>query len=315
MRRFRALIAGLTIAIGLSATVPAAAENVLRWASTTGALTIDPHAYDETPTWAQLRQVYEPLIGFNSNLDLVPGLAVAWRLVEPTVWEFELRPNVRFHDGTLLTAADVVFSFARTRTELPISPGTQIESIAAVRAIDEHTVRIETRFPDPGLQEKVRRTYIMSESWAAAHDAQVPVNLGVGEENYASRHANGTGPFILKEFEPNGPVVMVRNPDWWGFERYPHNIDRIEYMPITDPKERLWRVVGRLAEPSSAPAWPPCSPAVPGLRARSAGGRGAGFNRPRRHRCNRAARTGPNYSSGCALVALLDRPTAEHLSA
>ena len=144
------------------------------------------------------------MIGFDSDLDLVPQLAVAWRLVDPTTWEFELRPNVRFHDGTPLTAADVVFSFARAKTELPLGFAGRIESVAEVRAIDEHTVRIETKFPDPQLWDKVRTIAIMSESWAAAHDARVPVNVSAGEENYASRHANGTGPFILKEFEPNG---------------------------------------------------------------------------------------------------------------
>ena len=91
------------------------------------------------------------MIQYDSNLDLVPQLAVTWRLVEPTAWEFELRPSVRFHDGTPLTAADVVFSFARAKTELPWGLAGFIESIADVRAIDEHTVRIETKFPDPLL--------------------------------------------------------------------------------------------------------------------------------------------------------------------
>jgi peptide/nickel transport system substrate-binding protein len=146
---------------------------------------------------------------------------------------------VRFHDGTPFTAADVVFSFARAKTKLPVGFAGRIESITAVRAIDEHTVRIETKFPDPQLWEKVSYIGIMSEAWAMAHDARVPVNVGSGDENFASRHANGTGPFILKEFEPNGRIVMVRNPDWWGFERYAHNLDRIEYTPIADPEDRL----------------------------------------------------------------------------
>jgi peptide/nickel transport system substrate-binding protein len=87
--------------------------------------------------------------------------------------------------------------------------------------------------------DQLRPIRIMSQHWAEAHDARVPVNVSAGEENFASRHANGTGPFILKQFEPNGRIVVVRNPDWWGLERYPHNIDPIEYTPIPDPKERL----------------------------------------------------------------------------
>ena len=234
----RLWFAWVVTGIALAVTGPAAAENVLRWASAGGALTADPHGYDDQQTFAQFRQVYEPLVGLDSNLDLAtagggmaPGCA--------DHWEFELRPNVRFQDGAPFTAADVVFSFARAKTELPVGLAARIESIAEVRAVDEHTVRIETKFPDPQLWDKVRPISIMSERWAAAHDARVPVNVSAGQENYASRHANGTGPFVLKEFEPNGRVVMVRNPDWWGLERYPHNLDRIEYTPIADPEERL----------------------------------------------------------------------------
>jgi peptide/nickel transport system substrate-binding protein len=239
MRCYRAFFAGLTIVTACAAAGPAAAENVLRWASAGGALTADPHGYDDIQTTAQLRQVYEPLVGFDSDLNLVPQLALAWRLVDPTTWEFELRPSVRFHDGTPFTAADVVFSFGRAKTELPAGFAGRIESVAEVRAVDEHTVRIKTKFPDPQLWDKVRTIAIVSESWATAQDARIPVNVSANEESYASRHANGTGPFILKEFEPNGPVVMVRNADWWGLEHYPHNLDRIEFTPIADPEQRL----------------------------------------------------------------------------
>jgi peptide/nickel transport system substrate-binding protein len=235
----RSLFAALTVVVHLAYAAPAVAENVLRWASAGGATTLDPHAYDYLQTWAQFTQIYEGLVGLDSNLNVVPRLARAWRLVEPTIWEFELRPNVRFQDGTPLTAADVVFSFGRAKTELPTGMAHRIESIAAVHAIDDHTVRVETKFPDPQLWYMVRAIGIMSDGWATTHDARIPVNVSAGEENYATRHADGTGPFIVKDFEPDGRVVMVRNPDWWGLERYPHNIDRIEYTPIADPQARL----------------------------------------------------------------------------
>jgi peptide/nickel transport system substrate-binding protein len=237
MSKFSAAVVGLMAAVVLAA--PASAENVLRWASVGGALTADPHAYSESPTNAQLTQVYDVLIGLDSNLELAPRLATSWRLVDPTTWELELRPNVRFHDGTPFSAADVAFSIARARTELPSGFADRTESIAHVQVIDEHTVRIVTKFPAPQLYDNLRTIRIMSKRWAEAHDAGVPVSPSAGDENYASRHANGTGPFILKEFEPNGPLIMVRNPDWWGLERYPHNIDRIKYTPIADSEARL----------------------------------------------------------------------------
>jgi peptide/nickel transport system substrate-binding protein len=154
MIRFEASIAALAIGIVISLAGPASAENVLRWASAGGAATFDPHAFDEDRTFAQLAQVYEPLIGLDSNLMSAPRLATTWRLVNPTTWEFELRDNVRFHDGTPLTARDVALSFQRAKTELspPVGVAHRIESIAAVRAIDEQTVHIETKFPDQGCR-------------------------------------------------------------------------------------------------------------------------------------------------------------------
>jgi peptide/nickel transport system substrate-binding protein len=239
MNRLFVRIAGLALVVAFATPAPAAAENVLRWASVGGALTFDPLGYDDVPTNGQVRQVYETLVTFDADLKLVPGLAMAWRLVDPTTWEIELRPNVRFHDGTPFTARDVVFSFRQAKADIPAGFADYVESIVDVRAIDEHTVRFETSLPNPQLADQLTNVSIMSEVWAEAHDALVPANVSAGEENYASRHANGTGPFILKGFEPNRRIVMGRNSDWWGFEHYPHNIDRIEYIPIADSEERL----------------------------------------------------------------------------
>ena len=134
-------VAGLALGLVVACTGPATAENVLRWASVGGALTFDPHAYNEVPTTAQIRQVYERLLDFDSNLQLAPQLAVAWRPLDPTTWQFDLRPNVRFHDGTPFTAMDVVFSIARAKTDMPQGFAGYVEHIANVRVLDDHTVQ------------------------------------------------------------------------------------------------------------------------------------------------------------------------------
>jgi ABC-type transport system substrate-binding protein len=102
MRKIRAALAGLTAATVL--ITPAAAENVVRWASATEALTSDPHSANHLPTQAENSQVYEPLVDFDSSYEIEPSLAVAWKMTSPTTWEFDLRPSVRFHDGTPFTA-------------------------------------------------------------------------------------------------------------------------------------------------------------------------------------------------------------------
>ena len=82
---------------------PVTAENVLRWASQGDAVTFDPHSANISPTFLQLKQVYEPLLSFDWKIDKEPYLAESWKLLDPTTWEFKIRRGVTFHDGTPLT--------------------------------------------------------------------------------------------------------------------------------------------------------------------------------------------------------------------
>jgi peptide/nickel transport system substrate-binding protein len=238
MTRFETAIAAVAIGITISFTGPTRAENVLRWASAGGASTFDPHSFDETPTRAQYQQVYERLLDLDSSLEMTPQLAVSWELVDPFTWEFTLREGVRFHDGTPLSADDVVFSLERARTE-PSQMGVYLTGVRDIRAVDANTVQVITHDPAPLVPENLTLISIMSKAWAEAHGAARAADFKMGEETYASRHANGTGPFILEEFQPGETAVMRRNPNWWGYERYPVNIDRIEYTPIPDAERRL----------------------------------------------------------------------------
>jgi peptide/nickel transport system substrate-binding protein len=228
MIRFEVTIAAMAIGIAISAGGPAAAENVLRFKgflATAG--TMDPHSWAAAENQGAIKQVYEQLLDLDSNLAIVPQLALSWKPLNPTIWEFQLRPDVTFHDGTPFTAEDVVFSIERARGETS-DFAKQVSGIAIVEAIDEHTVRFTTSGPDPGLWLKLADVAIMSKAWAEQHEVTTPADYNrAREETYASRHADGTGPFVLEEFEPYGHWVMVRNPTWWGTAEYPHNIDRV----------------------------------------------------------------------------------------
>jgi peptide/nickel transport system substrate-binding protein len=237
MIRFQLTSAALAIGIALSAAGPASAENVLRFTGKDAwAATMDPHAYALEDNKGATYQVYEALLDVDSNLALVPQLAVAWKIIDATHWEFELRQGARFHDGTPFSAEDVVFSIERAQAKSS-DFRNRVDGIAAVETIDDHTVRITTTAPDPSLWLKLADVAIMSKAWAQAHDVMKPADfVGAREETYASRHANGTGPFVLDSFEPRGGWIMVRNPDWWGSSAYPHNIDRVVHVPKADPQ-------------------------------------------------------------------------------
>src|SRR3954454_13344669 len=150
----RALLTGTAASLAGLRAAPARAETVLRWAGTAGADTFDPHSTDVIPARAQQVQVYERLLDFDTSLRFTPQLAVAWRPVGRLGWEFRLREGVRFHDGSPLTAEDVVFSLERARTP-PSQYQEFLAGVEAIAAVDDHTVRLRTASPAPSLAQNV----------------------------------------------------------------------------------------------------------------------------------------------------------------
>jgi peptide/nickel transport system substrate-binding protein len=103
--------------------------------------------------------MYEPLIRRDRNLNLEPALATEWANVNPTTWRFKLRHGVTFHDGTLMTAEDVLFSFQRA-----VAPGSdlaaQMSAVKEVKKIDDDTVDFITEGP-PRVRVHRRRIAII----------------------------------------------------------------------------------------------------------------------------------------------------------
>ena len=88
---------------------------LLRWAAQNDILTLDPHSQNHATTISLLQHCYEPLVRYDEKFQVEPALAAGWQQVSPTQWRFNLRRNVKFHDGSPFTADDVLFSFDRIR--------------------------------------------------------------------------------------------------------------------------------------------------------------------------------------------------------
>lgn len=214
----------------------APAENVLRWGNADNIQTADPHSINDPQVDEVLLQIYETLIGVDSDMRIVGLLAVDWRPLDSATWQFELRQGVRFHDGTPFDAGDVVFSIRRAQAET--SDFTELLShITQIEAIDAHTINVTTARPDPLLWATLASIRIMSKSWCETFDVTLPADHDKREQTHASRNANGTGPFRLEVFEPVGSIVLTKHADWWGLQSYPHNIDRIERLMLKDTKD------------------------------------------------------------------------------
>jgi peptide/nickel transport system substrate-binding protein len=159
-------LAGLVVASVLTGS--AAAENVVRWAGSGAAFGFDPHSMTSSFDDTLRDPVYESLVAFDSDMTISGHLAVAWKPLNTTSWEFKLRENVHFHDGTPFTADDVVFSIRRAQSETPAEKDT-LEKIVGVEAADPLTVRVTTRLPAPLLWYDLSYVRIMSRAWAERH--------------------------------------------------------------------------------------------------------------------------------------------------
>lgn len=224
------LAAALAVTCGLAQAV------TLRVADVGDVQSMDPHSLNETLQLSFTQNIYDPLVNRGKDMALRPGLATKWTQTSPTVWRFELRKGVTFHDGTPFTADDVVFSFKRGASEGSDMKG-YTNPIKEVRKVDAHTVDIETVAPLPILPDTLTSLFIMSKKWCEENKAERPVDRRKGIENYASFKANGTGPYRLKERQPSTRTVIVRNVNYW--EKFEGNVDEVVFTPIGNDATRV----------------------------------------------------------------------------
>jgi peptide/nickel transport system substrate-binding protein len=170
---------------------------------------LDPQfAYSGNNT-ATAADMFDSLIASDASNQPGPALATAWEAIDSVTWRFHLRRGVTFHDGTPLTANDVVFSLRRVQT-LPNTPAPYLgarRGVAAIDAVDALTVEVKTASPLPLLPEQVGIVNILS---ARAADGLASSDLNAG------RGMIGTGPYKFIRAVPGDRVEMAANPGYWG---------------------------------------------------------------------------------------------------
>ena len=223
-------------AVVLSAN-PAAHAKTFKWASQGEISTWDIHSQNNALQNGLHANVYESLVYYNSRtFQLEPALATRWAEVSPTQYRFNLRQGVNFHDGAAFTADDVVYSI--TRALAKTSNFTIYTSgIARVVRVDDNTVDIITRAPNPVLLRQLTELRIMNRAWAEKNKSVEPKDIKAAEETFAHRNANGTGPFVLKQWVPDQRMVFTKNPSWWGTTE--GNVTEIIYTPIKSDATRI----------------------------------------------------------------------------
>jgi peptide/nickel transport system substrate-binding protein len=170
---------------------------------------LDPHYLNVAPNNNAAWHVFDALVHVDANARLAPGLAVSWRAIDPTTWEFKLRKGVKFHDGSDFTAEDVIFSLERPAT-LAASPGPFtgfVKPIVAKKIVDPWTIRFNTAAPYAMLPYDLNSIFIVSKKAAT----------GASTEDFNSgRAAVGTGPYKLVRFARGDRIELARNDAYWG---------------------------------------------------------------------------------------------------
>src|SRR5258708_17441140 len=202
MRRVPRLLFAGSILWGLSAH---GAE--LRIGLGADVTSMDAHFLNIAPNINIAWHVFDSLTHVDEDARLIPGLAVSWRAINATTWEFRLRRGVRFHDGAELTAEDVVFSIERTLTVPNGQLRTFTQRIVGKQIVDAHTLRLKTATPYAMVPYDLNSVFIVSRKAAA----------GASPQDFDSGHAMiGTGPFRFLRFARGDRVELARNDAYSG---------------------------------------------------------------------------------------------------
>ncbi len=211
----RAVSAGLAVAVAMPAPLRAADRGRLRIGMPSYPATLDPITIYLTPGLRTLSNVFEPLIDFDfrQNYALRPALAESWQRLDPHRVRFRLRPDVRFHDGGTMTAADVVFSLAPARREgVPAAYGSIAApfqgSISEVIAASDRDVDVVTAYPDPVLEQKLA-------AWSCQIVSRSAFEAAGGWPNWLRRPI-GTGPYRITDTQLDTRLLLTAYDAYWG---------------------------------------------------------------------------------------------------
>ncbi|MFI5011399.1 MAG: ABC transporter substrate-binding protein [Hyphomicrobiales bacterium] len=197
--------------------------------------TLEPGREYSNASWRVHANMYDTLIGMDvrNSFKLVPGLATAWRRVDDKTIELTLREGVKFHNGDVLTAEDVAFTFGPERMSSEKAPTYALTRptlgrIEKVEAIGPMSVRVTARGPDPLLERRV------------AHFPAQIINkrayLEAKDFDSWSRSPVGTGPFRIEDWRIHDYILLEAFDEYWGGKP---TVRALKFRVIPDTSSRV----------------------------------------------------------------------------
>ena len=229
-------LAATMAALAITLAAPTLHAKTFRWSSASDIPTLDIHSQNNALGNGVHAAIYEALVYYNSTTFKVePQLAASWTDVSPTQVRFTLRTGVKFSDGSAMTADDVVYSITRAMAKTS-NYSVFTQGMDKAVKVNDNTVDIMMKAPNPVLLNQMTELRIMSKAWAEKNNSVEPKDIKTKDESFAHRNAMGTGLFMVKEWQPDQKLVLVRNPNYWG--KQPTNVTEIIYTPIKSEPTR-----------------------------------------------------------------------------
>jgi peptide/nickel transport system substrate-binding protein len=203
-------VISLTLTLSLVGVLGAAAQRTPKGqvvvALGTDVVTLDPHMHNVRVMLIVGWHLFDNLISRDPmTMKPVPHLAESWRLINDLTWEFKLRHGVKFHNGEPFDAATVKYNLERVLNPDQKSPQRgNIAWIERVDVVDDYTVRLLTKEPNPIVPEHLTNLQMIPAAYARE----------VGDTELA-RHPVGTGPYKFESWTKGQQVVLQANSDYW----------------------------------------------------------------------------------------------------
>ncbi len=222
---FKRLLPLLLLALLVSSPAYAAGKDII-YASDSTAKSLDPHNTSDTYSGSIERTMLQGLMGFDTNLNIVPVLAESYSYNDTaTEFTFKLRKGIKFHDGTPFNAEAVRVNIARMMTG-KYKRSSLMKPVKEFKVIDDHTVKFILKEPFGAFVN------------AVAHPGALIVSPKALEKwgDNISKHPVGTGPYVFDEWVSGSHVRIKRNPDYWGEKA---KVDSITFRPVPEGGARL----------------------------------------------------------------------------
>lgn len=171
----------------------------------------NPILYTDTPSGFVISRVYSGLVQPNENLEMIPDIAESWTFSEDgLVWTFRLRKDVRFHDGTPLTSADVKFTYdAIMHPDYTGIRQSDFKSVDRIEAPDPYTVVFYLKEPYAPLLSHLTYGILPKHIFE-----KTPIKDM--KENPANFEPIGSGPYKFVDWQRGQHIILEANEDYYG---------------------------------------------------------------------------------------------------